>query len=293
MSGPESNPFAKDSIREPFFVLAVEAHLQWHYLETLSWELVLDNTTTTRAEEHGVPWMVIDTTSFDVSCNRSESGIHRESLSGDHLDAQSAIEPVQSIEPGFASSDTVPAGFKALVRYCCRVGFLQLVESVLREDPDCQDASTGKIHVPSSIANQCGCHVFVDQTTCAPSRVRSVMLAVPEAQVLIEAGHYAYKLAMEWIVEESEGAEFNEMNEYLQTLKVKECADIARCAVSRALAEAEDHADHLNPTSEKALAFEDVMNAILAGGTDEAGVDAARAVLAIRGRSLDGGPLRV
>ena len=250
MSGPHGDPFTKRPLSDLLFVFEMEEHFQLHHLEPLSSQKVLDNTTTTDLNEHDGPWIVIDTTLSDVNSNRSGSWLHEESLSGCHLDAQLDFEPCQPIEAGFASSDMVPDGLKSLVRYCCRVGFLQLVESVRREDPHCQDASKGK------------------------------------------TGAHAFKLAMAWMVKESAEFEFKELNEYLQTRNDKACADIATCAVRRALAESEEHADHSNCTNEKVLAFEDVLIAILIGGTDEAGVDDVRSVLAMRGRSLDGGPLR-
>ena len=66
--------------------------------------------------------IVIDTTLSDVSNTRSECGIHKGSLSESQLDAQSANEPCQPMEPGFASSNMVPDGLKSLVLHCRRAG---------------------------------------------------------------------------------------------------------------------------------------------------------------------------
>ena len=96
---------------------------------------------------------------------------------------------------------------------------------------------------------------------------------------------------MEWKAKESEGSELEELTELFRTRKAKTCADIARCAVCSASAESEEYADHSNPISEKGLAFPGLIIAILVGGVDEAGVDAARSVLALCARSLHGGPL--
>ena len=54
--------------------------------------------------------IVIDTTTSDVTSNRSELGIYQESLSGCQVDTQPAIEPCESIKPGLASFDMVPGG---------------------------------------------------------------------------------------------------------------------------------------------------------------------------------------
>ena len=188
--------------------------------------------------------------------------------------------------------DSAPGYLHSLLIHCLRHGFARLAEECHRQkdhggwDARVQGAKRGMISIPSRIAEEKGCPIFLDEDRWANDHQRLALL--DKSEVLTDAGSFTYSLAMHWLADISGESELTVLKHDLAAQNHTEIAATVRCILHSCRVGMSSGDEQAVQLKETLVSFEDVVIAILCDNED-----ASRVALNGRSRCLSGGPLVV